>query len=94
MIDLSGQVVRFYLSGEGRRALKGLVPARGSFQAPVLTTSDLGPLIWRSTDKPRKQIGKAVPVMLIRWDHIATMSFDLEIAGGRSARERIGFRPA
>lgn len=91
MIDLSGRVVRFYLSVEGRRALKGLVPARGSFQAAVLTTSDLGALIWKSEAGLRRESKKAGPVMLLRLDYIATMSFDYR-QPEEAIRDSIGFR--
>ncbi len=91
MIDLSDRVVRFYLSLEGRTALRGIVPVRGSFQALVLETSDLGPLVSRSAGRPKKEVEQVVPAMLLRWDYIATMTFDYQ-AGGGATRPPIGFR--
>ena len=92
MMDLSGVVVRFYLSGQGRRALKGLVPARGSFQAPVLATSELGPFVWRSAAGDKRDTKELGPVMLLRWDYIATISFDYR-QPEEPGREAMGFLP-
>lgn len=91
---LSGRTVRFHLSAEGRKALRGLVPAGGSFQAFVATTSEMGPLIWASWGKAKKQIGEVVPVVLIRWDYIASLSFDYEYPVEMKVQQsKIGFRP-
>jgi len=91
MMDLSSRTVRFHLSAEGRKALRGLVPVQGSFQAFVLATGELGPLVYRSAGRARKQPEKVIPAMLIRWDYIATMTFDVEFKSP-PARPPIGFR--
>jgi len=49
--DLSGRIVRFYLSPEARKSLGSLVPVKGSFQALVIGVTDLGPLVWRRMGK-------------------------------------------
>lgn len=92
MIDLTSKVVRFHLSAEGRRALKGLVPARGPFEALVLSVGDLGPLVWTSVGVLEKQAEQVVPAMLLRWDYIATMIFDHQTEP-TAPPPRIGFRP-
>ena len=91
MMDLTGRTVRFHLSAEGRKALRGLVPVQGSFQAFVLTTGELGPLVYRSAGRRKKGVEQEVPAMLIRWDYIATMTFDFELENA-PARAPIGFR--
>ena len=90
-MDLTGRFVRFHLSGDGRKALRGLVAAKGSFQALVVATADLGPLVSQTTSEVR-QGGQTVPVMLVRWDYIAAMTFDLALDRA-PAREAIGFTP-
>jgi len=91
-MNLGQQPVQFHLSPEGRRALRGLVPNSGSFQAVVVGQEDLGLLIWRPLGRLRR-LPQRVPVMLLRWDYIATMTFHL---GGveEATREPIGFSPA
>jgi len=91
MIDISGQWVRFHLSHEGRQALKGLVPAKGSFQALVVETENLGPLVWNPA-KRSKRADRRVPVMLLKWDYIASLAFDYQLERGL-ARAPIGFTP-
>lgn len=93
MTDLTDRTVRFYLSAEGRKALRGLVPAQGSFQAFVRATGELGPLIYRSAGRPNKEVEQVVPVMLIRWDYIATLTFDYEPEES-PIRTPIGFTPS
>lgn len=93
MMDLSSRTVRFYLSAEGKRALRGLVPTRGSFQALVLSMGDLGPLVWFSAGKPNQSVGHGVPLMLVRWDYIATLTFDYEPERAATPSP-IGFSPS
>lgn len=84
-------VVLFRLSPEGQRALRGLVPATGSFQAYVVDQEELGLLVDPRVRKTRL-VGQDIRVMLLRWDYIATMNFIYrrEI---RPARARPGFTP-
>jgi len=91
MIDTSSRVVRFYLSAEGRKSLRGLVPARGSFQAVVIATDQLGALVYRAAGRSGALSSEKIPVMLLRWDYIASMTFDYQTEGG-PVRTSIGFR--
>jgi hypothetical protein len=93
MTDVNSRVVRFYLSARGRTALRGLVPARGSFQAQVVDTVGLGPLVYVSAARHGHASEDRIPVMLLRWDYIASMTFDYE-AEKIAPRGSIGFTPA
>jgi hypothetical protein len=75
-MNIEGQIVRFHLSPQGKTALKGLVSASGSFQALVIESAEFGPLLVRRLSQQREQTGGAFPVMLLRWDYIATMAWD------------------
>jgi hypothetical protein len=90
-MDMSGQIVRFYLSAEGRRALKGVMPSRNSFEAWVLDTDELGPVVWTDFER-HKRIPGRLRVMLLKWDYIASMAFDYQFEPG-AVRAAIGFRP-
>jgi hypothetical protein len=91
-MDISGQFVGFFLTREGRLALKGLVPAGGSFEALVLGTDALGPLVW-SEFRKSKRVPKRLRVMLLRWDYIASMVFEYRYPVRTEAgRPGIGFR--
>jgi hypothetical protein len=91
MIDASGRIVEFYLSPEGRKALRGLVPARGPLEALVIATDDLGPLVRVGASGRRVEAEEGVPVMLLRWDYIGTMTFTYP-REGEPERAPIGFR--
>lgn len=71
---VGSQLVRFHLSPEGQRALRGLVPA-GSLQATIVGQDSLGVTIWRPL-KRSKLAPERIPVMLLKWEYIATMAFD------------------
>jgi hypothetical protein len=89
-MELAGRTVRFHVSPEGRKALRGLVPATGSFQAHVVEQGELGLLVNMQVGKA-KALDQNVPVMLLRWDYIATMSFEYRPERG-PIRAAIGFR--
>ena len=93
MADVNSRVVRFYLSAKGRTALRGLIPARGSFQAQVVDTVDLGPLVYVPAVRHGHASEAPIPVMLLRWDYIASMTFDYE-PERIAPRASIGFTPA
>ncbi len=90
-MKIDEQVVLFRLSPEGMRALRGLVPPIGSFQAYVVEQEELGLLVDTRVRKA-KSPDQNIPVMLLRWDYIATMSFEYrrEI---RPERARPGITP-
>ncbi len=90
-MPMGSQLVRFHLSPEGQRALKGLVPA-GSFQATVVDEDSLGVMIWRPLKRSRP-VPERIPVMLLKWEYIATMVFDYRPAA-EVGRATIGFRAA
>ena len=84
---LAGNVARFRLSREGKKALKGLFP-RDSLQAFVQAVDNLGAWIVIGEGKE----GSTGPLMLLKWDYFSTAVLELEI---EPAPERIpvGFRP-
>ena len=51
----------------------------------------IGLLVWMPL-KRSKRLPERVPVMLVRWDYIATMTFHLR-REEQAAREPIGFSP-
>ena len=90
-MNLGQPPVQFHLSPEGRRAPQGLIPNSGSFEALVVGQENLGLLVWMPL-KRSKRLPERVPVMLVRWDYIATMTFHLR-REEQAAREPIGFSP-
>ena len=89
MTHLDGQLVQLQLLPVGRRALSGLVPANGRFAALIVEEGTLGPLVWRPK-KGAKRPAWPLPVMLVRWDYIATVTFDYEPEGAPRPTQ-IGF---
>jgi hypothetical protein len=45
----------------------------------VLETAELGPLVLRKLPQRREYRGGPVPVMLFRWDYIASMVWDYHV---------------
>jgi hypothetical protein len=91
-MDVSGQLVRFHLSAESRRALRGLVPAKGSFTGYVLDTNDLGLLVSPALEGSAGSAGQSA-VLLLKWDYVVTVTFDYR-QQEPSRRPPIGFRTA
>ncbi len=89
-MDISSKPVLFRLSSEGRQALKGLVPGKGSFQALVLETDRVGAWVVMHS-KVQRQLNQSFPVMLLKWDYVATAAFEFE-AERPPSREPIGFQ--
>ncbi len=79
----------FRLTSEGRRALKGLVPLKGAFQAYVLGTDALGAWVLL----PSKSGGdgsQVASLTLLKWNYVVTVG--LEFRPQRPAtRKAIGF---
>ncbi len=90
MIDASGRVVEFYLTAEGRKVLRGIVPSRGPFQALVIATDELGPVVLSRARGPREETVEAIPAMLMRWDYIVSMTFPYT-EEGEPPRVPVGF---
>lgn len=77
-MDISGKPVLFHLSAQGHQALKGLIPRRASFQALVLGVDTIGAWILIGAKK-REQVDQTVPVMLLKWDYVATVAFEFKV---------------
>ena len=76
-MDISDKPVLFHLSPEGRRALSRLVSKKASFPALVLGIDGIGAWILMADKRPA-QSGEAVPVMLLKWDYVATVAFEFK----------------
>jgi hypothetical protein len=88
-MDIVGQRVLFHLSPEGRKALERIVARKASFPALVVDIDSLGPVI-RMRHTGRRPASETFPVMLLRWDYIATMTFEYH-QPVLETRTRIGF---
>ncbi len=72
-MKLSGQAALFRLSRAGREALKDLVSESGTFEARVDEEDERG--LWINMPEEQvKQGQQAGPVMLLKWDYIATIT--------------------
>jgi hypothetical protein len=89
-MDVSGQLVRFHLSAECRRALRGLLPAKRSFTGYVLDTNDLGLLVSPALEGPAHSAVESA-VLLLKWDYVVTITFDYR-EREPSRRSPIGLR--
>jgi len=85
MTWLQGRVVRFRLSPEGKQALAGVFE-KESLSALVELVDDLG--AWIVTGRP--EVGKAHPLMLLKWDYFATAVVEVESVE-ETSRQPIGF---
>ena len=88
-MSIYGKPVLFRLSPQGRRALRGLVSKKGSFQAFVVQTDNVGAWVLMS-GKQADQPNQAVPVMLLKWDYVAAAVCEFQ-PERPAVRERIGF---
>ena len=84
---LVGRSVLFRVSLEGERSLGGLFSGRGSFPAYVLGQDDVG--VWITVETPSP--GQAIPVVLLKWEYLATVTFDFVPEQPRK-RAGLGFR--
>jgi hypothetical protein len=86
-MNLRDKLVWLRLSEEGRRALAGLVPEKPILELYVLDNDDVG--VWSVLGPTAGgEYQPAVPVMLLKWDYISSISFDRPIgseAGGTDA---------
>jgi hypothetical protein len=82
---LQGRVVRFRLSPEGKQALAGVFE-KESLSALIEVIDDLG--AWIVTGRP--EVGKAYPLMLLKWDYFATAVVEIEPVE-ETPRQPIGF---
>ena len=91
-MDISTKVVLFRLSHAGRQALRGLVPGKGSFQALVVEMDSVGAWIMMS-GKEAGKVSHRVPLMLLKWEYIATAAFEVEPAAPSVRKPIEGFQP-
>lgn len=84
-MTLAGSKVFFRLTAEGRKALKGLVPANGAFPADVLDEDERG--VWVKIGREKQ----TVRAMLIRWTHFSVAVVEMVVVA-EATRSRIGFR--
>ncbi len=89
-MDILGQRVLFHLTPEGRKALEGIVSRKRSFPALVVDMASFGPVV-RMPSAGRSRMGEAFPVMMLRWDYIATMSFEYRHETLSMPEKKIGF---
>ena len=76
-MDVFGTPVLFHLSAEGKRALKGLIPKKGSFVAFVVQMDPVG--AWVDFGMKHEAAGgEGVPVMLLKWDYVAVAEFEFQ----------------
>lgn len=88
MLSLKGKVVRFRLSPEGEKALRGLF-SRPSLQVRVEEIDELG--AWILLDQSAPDAPKTV--MLLKWDYFSTAVVEIELEVPTSERLDIGFKP-
>ena len=86
---LSGTPAVFYLSLQGEQALAGWFGGRSSFSALMVDSDAVG--AWILVTEIQNE-GKAEPVMLLKWDYVATMTFETSLER-LPARIPIGFHP-
>ena len=89
-MGLAGTLAIFHLSSEGERALSVWVGEHSSFTALMVSSDAIG--AWIVAPVAGQHSGAAEPVMLVKWDYVVTVTFEMspEEAPGRSS---IGFRP-
>ncbi|HTG58084.1 MAG TPA: hypothetical protein VMG63_01550 [Terriglobia bacterium] len=88
---LSGTPAVFYLSSEGEQALEVRLGKQSSFTALMTSYDDVG--AWIAVPRGAGQSEKqAEPVMLLKWDYVATVTFEV-LPAQAAARAPIGFHP-
>ncbi|MGD0976484.1 MAG: hypothetical protein ABR866_20560 [Candidatus Korobacteraceae bacterium] len=75
-ILLTNKVVRFWLSPEGKTALKGIID-RDGFTAFVYSADDLGAWILPPT-KRGTGFTSGKSLLLLKWDYFATAHLELD----------------
>ena len=88
MLLLKGKVVRFRLSPEGEKALKGVMD-KPSLQALVEEVDELG--AWILLDKKTSE--DLSTVMLLKWDYFSTAVVEIEQEFPIVEKIEIGFKP-
>lgn len=87
-MDLSGRFVHFWLSPDGREALKGVIAGgEPDFEALVVEQNDLGLWIWM----PDAEQGSR-DVTLLKREYFAAASLEYEPPEAPRERPSVGFR--
>jgi hypothetical protein len=77
-MDISGKPVLFHLSAQGRRTLGSLVPRKkDGFRALIMTMDAVGAWVMFPGAEPSGP-GVSAPVVLLKWEHIAAVVFEIE----------------
>ena len=77
---LSNKLVWFHISTGGREALQGLIPDKASFEALVMRADEVGAWIMLGAGSSLVD-APSVPVTLIKWDYIASVTYEHLIGG-------------
>ncbi len=72
-MDLTGRLVRFWLSPDGRAALGKSVPTDDAFEALVVEEDHLGLWIWLPESD-----SEAREVILLKWDYFAAARLEYQ----------------
>jgi hypothetical protein len=78
-MNLRNKLVWFHLSGDGREALRGLIPDTPSFEALVIRDDEVGAWVMLGAAPPSD--APSVPVTLIKWDYVASVTYEHLIGG-------------
>jgi hypothetical protein len=79
-MNLRNKLVWFHLSGDGREALRGLIPDKPSFEALVIREDEVGAWVMLGVGPPSSE-APSVPVTLIKWDYVASVTYEHLIGG-------------
>jgi len=94
-MTVTGRVASFRLTPQGDQTMAGATPAGRAFDAFVIDADFAGAWIVFPEDVNPGGSGR-LSVLLIRWEHVGTFSFDYQLGSEASTppRQAIGFRPA
>jgi hypothetical protein len=91
-MDLSGKVVSLRLTAEGAGTLREALPGAGPFEALVMDSDATG--VWILVGDESGEGGSLrFPVLLVKWDYVATLFSDYKLPSPPTRRSSIGFRP-
>lgn len=82
-MNLRNKYVWFHLSDNGREVLRGLIPDGAPFEALVMREDEVGAWIMVGAGSPPPHT-PSVPVTLIKWDYIKSVTFE-HLIGGESS---------
>jgi hypothetical protein len=80
-MNLRNKYAWFHLSDNGREVLRGLIPDRAPFEALVMDEDEVGAWIMVGAGSPPPE-APSVPVTLIKWDYIKSVTYEHLIGGG------------